>query len=204
MPKALTYDEIVEAARKLGIEPCAIMAIIKNETNSWLGKTGFLPDGRPTILFESHIFWSQLKKKGIDPNKYAVSHVSVLTPSWNAEARKKYKGGAAEHDRLALAASINRDAALMSASWGTFQIMGFNYKVCGFKTLQEFINCMYRDGRCHLQAFIGFLQANGIVQDLKAQNWANVARKYNGAGYAKNGYHTKLKTNFDACRVQFK
>ncbi len=31
-----------------------------------------------------------------------------------------------------------------------------------------------------------------MLPDLKAKNWAGFARKYNGASYARRGYHTKM------------
>ena len=43
------------------------------------------------------------------------------------------------------AAHLNRIAALKSASWGKFQLMGFNYKLCGFNSLQAFVNAMYKN-----------------------------------------------------------
>ncbi|MEJ2621539.1 MAG: N-acetylmuramidase domain-containing protein [Candidatus Thiodiazotropha sp.] len=42
------------------------------------------------------------------------------------------QGGAAEHTRLKKTSTLNETAALKSAPWGKFQIMGFNYKAVGY------------------------------------------------------------------------
>jgi hypothetical protein len=90
------------------------------------------------------------------------------------------------------AVALNRSAALQSASWGKFQIMGYNYPVCGFAKLQDFIDAMYRDEGAHLDAFIEFVKHEGLTLPLREHRWADFARRYNGSGYAENQYDTKL------------
>ena len=43
-------------------------------------------------------------------------------------------GGAHQYERLAEAMSLDRRAALRSASWGIGQVMGFHAQVSGFQT----------------------------------------------------------------------
>ena len=52
--------------------------------------------------------------------RFDESHSHISTPSWV----RNYKGGAGEYERLAEAIALNREAALKSASWGMFQILG--------------------------------------------------------------------------------
>jgi peptidoglycan hydrolase-like protein with peptidoglycan-binding domain len=51
--KRLADRDILAVANDLGVEVAAIKAVYVIESR---GK-GFLPDGRPKILFEGHIFW---------------------------------------------------------------------------------------------------------------------------------------------------
>ena len=106
----LKKEDFIRTARILGCEPAALQAVQKVETG---GRGGFLVCGKPTILFEGHIFWPQLKKRGIDPNKYLPANEDILYPKWT---KAWYKGGAGEWERLERAKAIHEEAALCSAS----------------------------------------------------------------------------------------
>ena len=98
-----------------------------------------------------------------------------------------YQGGSKEHDRLGQAAAIDRECALQSASWGGFQIMGFHWKTLGYDSIQAFVNAMYKSEGEQLDAFSRFIKADpGMHRALKALDWAEFARRYNGPGYAAN------------------
>ena len=64
-----------DAAKTLNVEVAAIRAVHQVEAG---GRSGFLPDGRAMILFEGHIFWSQLKKLGIVPEIYQSQNEDIL------------------------------------------------------------------------------------------------------------------------------
>ncbi len=182
--------DYAETARLLGVEEAAVRAVSEVESG---GRSGFLPDGRPMILFEGHIFWRELKKRGIDPEQYKDEYEDVLFQKWD---RASYKGGAAEHNRLRKAATINEEAALCSASWGMFQIMGFNHKACGYDTVQEYVENIKSGSNSHLLGFARFLKNSGIDKDLRNLDWAGFAEKYNGPGYKQNRYDEKLQNAY--------
>lgn len=168
------------AADLLGVDTAVIKAVAHVEA---LG-SGFLPDGRPKILFEAHIF---SKKTG---GKFDKTHPHISSPRWN---RSLYKGGAKEYERLDEAKKLNLEAAYLSTSWGKFQIMGFNYSYCGYGNVFDFVEDMYRSEKYHLIAFVKFIKANNAMyQALKNLNWAAFARAYNGPGYKQNNYDKKL------------
>lgn len=98
--------------------------------------------------------------------------------------------------RLELAVSLDREAALMSASWGKFQIMGFNYKKCGFKTIQEFVNAMYESESAQLKAFVAYIKNRNLADELQNKQFAQFAYYYNGAGFKKNRYDEKLLKSY--------
>lgn len=176
----LSEDDIANAAKLLNCEAAAVHAVCDVESSGG----GFLPDKRPKILFEAHIFSS---KTG---HIYDASHPNISSRVWN---RTLYgPGGIHQYDRLAEAIALNRAAALQSASWGMFQVMGMNFAAAGFDDVEAFVQAMTESEGEHLNAFANFCKANHLDSDLAKHDWAGFARGYNGAGYAANQYDTKL------------
>lgn len=186
----LTLAEIKSVAAPLGLDPCLVQAVVSVESRG----EGFLPDGRPVILFEGHIFWREMEKRGINPTLLKIP--AVLYPKWD---KSKYVGGAGEHERLNAAALVNKEAALCSASWGLFQIMGFNHAACGFADVSAFVAAMQESEEAQLIAFCAFMRSQGLVPYLAAHDFAGFAKRYNGPGYAANSYDTKLRTAYEHC-----
>lgn len=175
----ITEEDYQWAAQKLGCAVAAIKAVAKVES---MGE-GFLPTCEPKILFEAHWF------SKLTMGRYDASHPRISSPNWN---RSLYVGGVGEHKRLQEAAKLDRTAALSAASWGVFQIMGFNWKLCGVGSLQQFINAMYAGEKEQFRCFVNFIIAKGWAGYLAAQDWAEFARRYNGAGYKQNKYDVKM------------
>jgi N-acetylmuramidase len=94
------------------------------------------------------------------------------------------------------ACGLARRAALMSASFGRFQIMGFNHASCGYVEVEEFVAAMNSEGR-QLAAFIEFIKARDLDDELQRRDWAGFARGYNGKAYAVNQYDLKLKRAYE-------
>ena len=140
-------------------------------------------------MFEGHVFWKQLKKHGMNPKDYTQENRDILYSKWTTV---HYRGGLAEHDRLERAKHIHEEAALESASWGLFQIMGYHYENLNYPTIENFVSRMSRHERNHLEAFGRYVVANNLVRYLKNLEWESFARRYNGSGYKKNKYHIKL------------
>ncbi len=193
--KILTFNQINNFAKELNIDPAAMRAVIEVESSGG----GFLPDGRPKILFEGHIFWSLIEAKGLRPRKLCKGNEDILYPRWT---KKHYKGGAAEHDRLERAKRIHENAALSSASWGMFQIMGFNYYVTDYRNVSDFVAAQYESELEHLKAFIGFVKTNRLLEHLRTRNWAKFAAGYNGKSYRKNKYDERLETAYHKFKYQ--
>ena len=103
------------------------------------GHGGFVAPGRPMILFEGHIFWRELKKRGLDPERYVAGNENILYPKWE---KGHYYGGMKEYERLEKAREIHKEAADASTSWGMFQVMGFNYAMCGYGSVEEMVKDM--------------------------------------------------------------
>lgn len=172
-----TADGIARAAQRLGVDEATVRAVAEVESSG----SGFLVDGRPKILFERHIF-SRLTERRFD-----ASHPDLSNPKPGG-----YSGGAAEYPRLYKALQLDAECSLQSASWGAMQLMGFNWKACGEKTLYGFLMAMHNDMDAHLDLFVAFIESQGIKYPLQRRDWAQVARMYNGPAYAKNHYDRKL------------
>lgn len=186
LPFKLKESDFEHAAKQLNVEVATIKAVQEVETG---GQGGFVQVGYPVILFEGHIFWSQLKRRGKNPNEYVKGNEDILHPNWT---KQYYKGGMAEYERMGRAKKIDDIAASCSASYGMWQIMGFNYEVCGCKDVYEFIMQMQLKEGTQLDLFVKFLQTNKWDKYLREKNWAEFARHYNGPSYRQNNYDQKL------------
>lgn len=183
MGDRLTPADINAAAARLGCRPVVIHAALIVETG---GAGGFLADGsgRPRILFEAHVF-SRLTRRRFD-----AGYPDISSPTWN---RSLYRGGAAEYERLSRAAGLDSTAAYLSASWGLFQPMGFNFAPCGFTSVNEMVARFSTGERPHLDGFLSFCEATGCADELAREDFDGYARIYNGAGYLANDYAGKLR-----------
>lgn len=183
----LTNERIADIARKNQIDPAALLAVKEVESNG----VGFLLNGKPKILFEGHIFYRILAQSVKEDRlkELCKQHPDIIYPKWD---KSKYIGGDMEHVRLANAMKINKVAALKSASWGMFQIMGMNYAQCDCKDIDEFVGKMKSSEEDQLMLTIRFLKKNRLCGALNNHNWASFARYYNGPSYAANKYDIKL------------
>ncbi len=179
MSKQLTDNDFEVAAFLLECEVAAIKAVAEVESAG----SGFLEDGRAKILFEGHIFYKYTK--GV----YANAHPTICYPKWT---KQFYQGGIAEYSRLEQAEALARVAARMSASYGRFQIMGFNFPICGFANVDAFYDAMQTSEGAQLQAFCEYIKHTGLASALQTHDWARLAKGYNGPEYWRNAYDKKL------------
>lgn len=186
----LTTGGVAALAARLNIDPAAIWAVCDVESAGG----GFLPDKRPKILYEAHIFGR------LTGHRFDASHPNVSAPSWD---RALYGAtGAHQYDRLAEAIGVDpgdgsiRAGALESASWGMFQILGMNYSLCGFGCPEDFVAAQVPSEDAQLDAFAGFIHHGGLEDALRRFDWTTFALGYNGAGEAENEYHQKLAADY--------
>ncbi len=97
----------------------------------WLG-AGFLLNSFQ-ILFNIQSYIVNSARFSFTFKRYST----IFFPKWD---KSKYLGGVHEYKRLELAKEIDGECALKSASWGMFQIMGFNHRLCGCKDVFEFVH----------------------------------------------------------------
>ena len=167
----LTTSELQDAADTLGCKLEDIQAVSHVEAP----RGGFLPapDNRPVILFESHAFHTATA--GV----YDASHPGISTSTW---VHNYGPGGAHQYDRLNEAIALDRPAALKSASWGKYQIMGSNFVEAGYDNVEMFVEDMCTSEDYQLDAFVAFIQNAGIQKALDSEDWKSFAYRYNGPG----------------------
>lgn len=173
--------DFADAADALKCDVAAIRAVYEVESRG----QGFGDDGRPIILFEPHVF-SRLTQHRFDD-----THGGVSYRKWGAKPYKKTQKE--RWDQLLYAAKLDRDAAYQSASYGGPQIMGFNYALCAFSNVHEFVAAMSRSERDQLFAFVQFVTSSGLADELREHRWEAFAERYNGPGQI-NVYAPRLAT----------
>lgn len=183
----LSKDQFKTEAEQLGCETEAVMAVASVESDG----NGFRKDGKPVILFEGHIFWRELEKAGIDPAPLQKGNEDILYPKWDlATVRPFYNMD--QYKRLDKAKLIDVNAALKSASWGAFQIMGNEYAAAGFNSVSDFVVAQQNE-MSQLQGFSNFIKNNpALHKSLQLKDWTGFAKAYNGKGYQANHYDTRL------------
>lgn len=189
---SLSEQDIQKFANDFNLEVPIVKAVRDVESSG----RGYLKDHRPIILFEGHIFWGQLKKRGIDPKPLSVGNEDVLFEKWD---RTSYGSVNRQYERLEKAHNLGKnykflEAAISSCSWGLFQIMGFNHKKAGAANLVEYVTKVRRSEAEHLTAFGNFITDNrNMLGFLRVKKWAEFAKRYNGSGYKANRYDEKLE-----------
>jgi hypothetical protein len=158
------------------------------------GRSGFGPAKLPVIAFEGHIFRRYTKHK-YDQTHPLLSYIykKKAGPQWQTNNKDQTKAW----ETMATAFGLDQEAALMSASWGMFQIMGFNFASCGYKTVFEFAAAMKINAGQQLKAFLGFCAKNpAFIKAAKNKDYAGMARSYNGEDFGD--YDVRIKKAFEA------
>lgn len=177
----LSDEDFCRAAKRLGCSVAAIKAVAEVESRG----DGFDAQDRPKILFERHKFAKYTK------GRYVKTHPGIC--NWKPGG---YGKESAQYGRFSEAFMLDPTAAMLSASWGKFQVMGFNFAICGFKSVGEFVDAMKESEGRHLDAFVEYVRHNSLADELQSLNWAAFARGYNGADYKKNNYDRKMADSY--------
>jgi len=189
----LTEKDYRDVASANNIEYALLRAIVEVESEGG----GTLPDGNPKTLFERHKFYQAVSKaKGkATADKFYATSPNICNPesggygTVNAQWGRLQKAIAlADGDKALI------DAAHESASWGVGQVMGFNYRVVGYSSIDAFVADMKKGERYQLDAMVKYLLDNPkLVKALKDLDYATIAKFYNGADYQRNKYDEKIR-----------
>lgn len=186
--KTVTYLDFLSLSLQFNFTVPEIRAIVQVESAT----DGFDAQNRPTILFEPHIFWREL---GPGPKRDRAAALGLAYANWRD---KPYPRTSTDrYEQLRKSMLIDETAALRSASYGLGQIMGFNCRAAGFSTPQGLFAAMLVGEREQIVAMLTWIvNTRGLAQALREHRWADLARGYNGSGYAANHYDTKLASAY--------
>jgi hypothetical protein len=140
------------------------------------GGEGFAPDGRLIIRFEPRIF----------------HRIIGQASDWKLGGQKE------QWENFERACRIDREAAMKSTSYGSSQIMGFNYRLLGYKSPEEMFETFKSDIRYHLLGFFDLLMHSGrMIQAIWDDDFGSFSKWYNGPSAAE----TYAKRIEEAIRV---
>jgi hypothetical protein len=196
----LTTSDLKTFAQALGIEPALLYAVDKVES---AGCGYYLSEGKwkgqLKVLFEGHYFDKATK------GQFRAKRPDLSYPKWTT---KYYRRGQQEFSRYMEARALNKEAALLSTSWGRYQIMGSNYKVCGYDSVTEMVQSFYTGGEPEqFLAFINFLNnkqgvtknrkltGTSLFNHLKNKEFEHFIGGYNGLGKVAH-YKKELLLNY--------
>lgn len=176
-----------EAAKELGCEVAAIKAVAKTETGSYGSYFKFEDndDYVPAILFERHHF-----------HKYTNGKYDQFENISNPVAGG-YGATSIQYAKLVKAYTLDKKAALKSASWGKFQILASNYATAGYASPEDFVFALSKSEKNQLKAFVSFIKADRVLlHSIRAKDWLSFAQRYNGP--RQKGYDLKMERNYNA------
>lgn len=176
----LSTQMLSHLARTLDTDLPSIWAVLSVESAG----CGFLPDRRPKILFERHVF-----------HRLTHGNFDQAAPDLSNPEAGGYgpRDPAFQYKRLARAIALNEMAALESASWGLAQIMGFNARSVGFSDARAMVTAFTDSEDQQVGAMMGFVTARGLAPALRNHDWASFAAKYNGPNFQAKGYDKSLE-----------
>lgn len=173
------WGKVQGVSRELGVQPCFIEAVAHIES----GGRGFDASGRVVVRFERHVFTRELKKRGVS-GKIVEEAAKLAGIRW---------------ETLHRAMVLHEEAALSSASFGMFQIMGFNYSSAGFDSVRAFVEYQKQGEEQQLETFCAFARTTGLLPIMRRLDFTAFARRYNGPAYAINNYDRKLQNAYERC-----
>ncbi len=153
----LAEKDFQTAARKLNCEVAAIKSVAEVESV----KGGFDGQDRVIIRFERHRF-----------KKYTDGIYNRTHPDISASYRKGQPGSRAYFNK---AFALDPTAAMLSTSFGKFQIMGDEHRRCGFTNVHAFVDAMNSGEPAHLEAFVNFVIDKKLKVHIQNKDWARFA-----------------------------
>lgn len=183
----LTEADYAEVAAEMGVEVAAIKAVVEIEAG--VDHKGFWAPGKPIVNFDLSIYRKVAPRHGLNIAKLRKSHPAIFA---SPNIRKYGSQQAAEQSILDAAAAVDTASAWKSTFWGMFQIGGFNYKLCGFESVEQYVEATSLSERAQLEIFAHFCDTVGYTRYIRSHNWAEFSRRYNGPSYKSRRYDSRM------------
>jgi hypothetical protein len=182
---------------QIGVGEDIIHAFIDTETN---GKSTD-SKGRIKMLYEPHVAFRN-SSGGV---RATLVRGGLAYKSWG---EAKYPRDS--YPRLHKAIAIDETVGLIASSWGFPQILGENFALAGYDSIQDMVQDMLTNEDRQLQAMVNFLKNAHLDDELRVleaklqrgqritpDDCRPVVRGYNGSQYAKHNYHGRFAANLN-------
>lgn len=184
-----TIKALTTMADEANVEPAALLAVAEVESG---GRALFDIAGQkePAIRFEGHYFDRRLSGR---IREYAQKN-GLSSPEAG-----KIINPASQTDRWLLlerAMGLHPKAALESTSWGIGQVMGAHWEWLGYANVDAMVAEARGSVAGQVQLMLRFIAKSGLTDTMKAQDWRNFARRYNGPHFARSAYDKRMAAAF--------
>nr|WP_313372832.1 N-acetylmuramidase family protein [Brucella intermedia] len=190
-----TIADLTMMANEAKIEPAALLAIAEVESG---GRALHNVNGgkEPAIRFEGHYFDRRLSGRLRD---YARSN------GLSAPVAGRIRNPKSQGERWLLlerAMGLNKKAALESTSWGLGQVMGAHWEWLGYMTVDDLVAEARGSVAGQARLMLRFIEKAELLEVLKARNWREFARRYNGPAFARNEYDKRMAEAYQRWQKQ--
>jgi hypothetical protein len=184
---ALTEADYERAATELGNG--VTIKHMKASKKVEAPRGSFDDHGRPSILYERHVFSRNTHPKA----RFNDSHPELS--ALEGYGPGGYGSFDAQYSKLAAAYALEPEAAFEACSWGAFQVLGENATALGYESARAMAVELAKSEAAHLDSYVRFIKANKLAVKLgqcKAGDPGSCipfVEKYNGEGYRTFSYH---------------
>ncbi|PJR93283.1 peptidoglycan-binding protein [Ochrobactrum sp. 695/2009] len=190
-----TIAALTMMANEAKIEPAALLAIAEVESG---GRALHNVNGgkEPAIRFEGHYFDRRLSGRLRD---YARSN------GLSAPVAGRIRNPKSQGERWLLlerAMGLNKKAALESTSWGLGQVMGAHWEWLGYMTVDDLVAEARGSVAGQARLMLRFIEKAELLEVLKARNWREFARRYNGPAFGRNEYDKRMAEAYQRWQKQ--
>ena len=148
--------------------------------------------GRPSILYERHVFARNTSPKGA----FNALHPELSAPT--GYGRGGYGPFSAQYGKLERAYALDPEAAFEACSWGAFQVLGENALALGYESARAMAIALAKSEAAHLDSYVRFVRVNDLADELGAcragdpDSCVPFVSRYNGGGFREFSYHIKF------------
>ena len=192
--RKLDRQTFIDCGRAYNIPPENIAALCAVESNGY----SYDSDGRLKILFEPHVFHraTQGAYNGLKmPVRFngEIVQAEVSYRRWRRMTTEQSRDPGFFHiyklsnlDRWDLLIRLYEmdERALEAASFGSFQIVGNNWRQLGYSSALGMVEDLYTGELANIAAAMRFCRMAQIDTALRNGDWLRFARRYNGPAAA--------------------
>lgn len=182
---------LAQQAASLNVEVADLAGVLQIES----GGKGFSANGDMIIRFENHILWREWGSANADTYN---SHFDYDRDGKAWEGHKFRKESDAswgsfhgnqdkEWEVIEFARELAGEDALLCASYGAAQVMGFNYATLGYENVTDMFDSMQAGIKGQLDGMFAYISNSATcMSGLRSGDYVKFATGYNGSGQAQH------------------